>query len=471
MRKPAGAMILVLLTATVVAAQRPRYLYTQPPLPSEQALDRLNLQMSWHTYIPMDGKHDAILDYQLHLRDILIQLRSGTMISLNAATGALQWRAEIGNPYAPSIGFDVNAQSVFVVKGARLYALDRQTGVVQWEYTLSNAAAAPPAADNEALYIPLGDDRFMALQMPPEFLPKVPVLGKARSIEATLVSPQDQVSAPSEALNPQRFAAPDVSILSPYRNVERALGPQPVPLYNYQTQTQVDTRLEQEPLIFSRGVLLSGANGHFVALSKGAPLHELYTFDANAGVAAPLGQHGDHAYIPSQDFRMYALDMATGEISWRFVTGGPIIRQPRVLDEDVYVATERVGLYRLSRATGRMLWRNFAATRFLAANKKFVYAKNLIGQLLILDRERGSVLATYEAGREFVMPLVNELTDRLFLASQDGLIVCLHDRDYPTPLIMKNVKDTSGVPQVEQFRKAAPKQPAKPTGAQANPDT
>jgi outer membrane protein assembly factor BamB len=463
-------MILVLLTATVVMAQRPRYLYTQPALPSEQALDRLNLKIDWHTYLPMDGKHDAILNYQLNLRDILIQTRSGALISLNAATGALQWRAEIGNPYTPTIGFDVNAKSVFAIKGARLYALDRQTGVIQWEYTLPNAAAAPPAADNEAIYVPLGDDRFIALQMPAEYLPKVPVLGKARSIEATAVSPEDQGGA-SGALNPQRFAAPDLSILAPYREIERPLGPQPVPIYEFQTQTQVDTRLEQESLIFSRGVLETGANGHFIALSKGAPLHELYTFDANAGVAAPLGQHGDLAYIPSQDFRMYALDMATGQIRWRFVTGGPIIRQPRVLDDDIYVATERVGLYRLNRATGKMLWRTYAATRFLAENKKFVYGKNSIGQLVILDRERGSLLTTYEAGRDFVMPLVNELTDRLFLASQDGLIVCLHDRDYPTPVLMKNVQEISTVPEVEQFRKAAPKPPAKPTGAEANPDT
>jgi hypothetical protein len=469
MRKPAGAIILVLLTATVVAAQRPSNLYTQPPLPSESTLDRLNLQMAWHTYLPMDGKHDAITSVQLHMRDILIQCRSGAILSLNAATGALQWRVEVGKPYFPAIGFDVNARSVFVVKGARLYALDRQTGVVQWEYTLPNAAAAPPAADNEAIYLPLGDDRFIALRMPAEYLPKTPVIGKARDIVATLVSPEDRGAAPSDALNPQRFAAPDLSILSPWRAPEQAVGPQPVVMYEYQTQTEIDTRLEQESLLFSKGVLQTGANGHFFALSKGAPLHELYTFDANAGVAAPLGQHGNFAYIASQDFRIYALDMETGQVLWRFVTGGPIVRQPRVLDEDVFVGTERSGLYRLSRASGEMLWRNFAASRFLAANKKFVYCKNPRGQLLVLDRARGSVLATYEGARDFVVPMPNELTDRLFLASQDGLILCLHDRDYPTPSLVKNVIETVAVPDVS-FQKPAKPQPEKPRDDQSNPD-
>jgi hypothetical protein len=469
MRKPAGAMILVLLTATVVTAQRPSNLYTQPPLPGETALDRLNLQIAWHTYLPMDGKHDAITSVKLQMRDILVECRSGAILSLNAATGALQWRAEVGKPYLPSIGFDVNARSVFVVKGARLYALDRQTGVIQWEYTLPNAAAAPPAADSEAIYVPLGDDRFIALQMPAEYLPKVPALGKARDIVATLVTPEDRGATPSDALNPQRFSAPDLSILSPWRESERVAGPQPVIIYEYQTQTQIDTRLEQEPLIFSKGVLETGANGHFFALSKGAPLHEFYTFDANSGVAAALGQHGNFAYIASQDFRIYALDMETGQVLWRFVTGGPIVRQPRVLDEDVFVATERSGLYRLNRASGEMLWRNTAANSFLAANKKFVYCKNPRGQLLILDRARGSLLATYDGARDFVVPMPNELTDRLFLASQDGLVICLHDRDYTTPLLVKKVIETVAVPDVS-FQKPSKRQPDKPMDDQATPE-
>jgi hypothetical protein len=54
------------------------------------------------------------------------------------------------------------------------------------------------------------------------------------------------------------------------------------------------------------------------------------------------------------------------------------------------------------------------------------------GQVLVLDRARGTQLSSFDV-REYKMPVVNEYTDRLFLAAHDGLIICLHDRHYATP--------------------------------------
>src|SRR5205085_2545973 len=123
---------------------------------------------------------------------------------------------------------------------------------------------------------------------------------------------------------------------------------------------------------------------------------------------------------------------------WRFVGGGPIRQKPKTTDDSVYVSAERAGLYRLNRATGETIWRNSDADRFLAVNDKFVYANDVNGRLLILDRARGTQLASYAATREFHVPLSNELTDRIYLASNDGLLISLHDRSYPKPLRIKN---------------------------------
>jgi hypothetical protein len=58
--------------------------------------------------------------------------------------------------------------------------------------------------------------------------------------------------------------------------------------------------------------------------------------------------------------------------------------------------------------------------------------------------------------------VTNELTDRLYLASHNGLIVCLHDRAYPTPLRMKNVEQKVPEPAKGPPRKApAEKEPPK----------
>src|SRR5207248_5536007 len=116
------------------------------------------------------------------------------------------------------------------------------------------------------------------------------------------------------------------------------------------------------------------------------------------------------------------------------------------LDEDVYVAIDRAGLYRVRRSNGAEVWRNDDAARFLSANKKFVYAADRHGRLLVLDRARGTTLSTYDGTRDFVFPVQNDLTDRLYLAAHNGLIICLHDRDAETPLAMKTVKVRAPLP-------------------------
>jgi hypothetical protein len=167
----------------------------------------------------------------------------------------------------------------------------------------------------------------------------------------------------------------------------------------------------------------------------------MYRFKADAPLAAPVGQYNDTAYVASTEYDVYALDMRAGKITWRFVSGTPITRKPEVNDDDVYISPNRPNLARVDRLSGEKLWSNPKADRFLAANKKFVYALDANGRLFVLDRKHGTILSTLDT-RDFVVPVTNELTDRLFLASNDGLLVCLHDRDYPKPVVMKKTKET-----------------------------
>jgi len=240
-------------------------------------------------------------------------------------------------------------------------------------------------------------------------------------------------------------------------------GPQPQYLWDYMTETRPETRLEQTSILTGDYLFQAGANGLFFAMSKFEP-RIYYQFQADAPVSAAIGGWGEVAYVPSDDFRVYALDIVLGKILWRFVGGGPIRQKPRVTDDSLYVTAERAGLYRLNRTTGDMTWRNADANRFLAVNNKFLYATDLNGRMLILDRARGTQLAVYEGARDFVVPLSNELNDRIYLASNDGLLVALHDRDYPTPIRVKNVPELKpSVARSETKKQPTEKGPAKPT--------
>ncbi len=137
---------------------------------------------------------------------------------------------------------------------------------------------------------------------------------------------------------------------------------------------------------------------------------------------------------------------SSGQLLWRFAAGGTPLERPAVLDEEIYLPVERAGLLRIDRERGDEVWRNEDGRRFLAAGKNFVYAADRHGRLLVIDRARGTTLSRYDGTRDFVFPIQNDLTDRLLLAANNGLIVCLNDRNQQTPLKMKTVKETRSAP-------------------------
>ncbi|GIW82625.1 MAG: hypothetical protein KatS3mg105_4432 [Gemmatales bacterium] len=222
--------------------------------------------------------------------------------------------------------------------------------------------------------------------------------------------------------------------------------PKPTLIWDY----RANARLDRPPIVTADNLVIADSGGRFFITSK-TETRVNAQFETDAPLSAPLAQYRslvtpegpnkkmvieEMVYVASRDYHLYALNVTRGEIVWRFTGGAPILQQPVVNDWEIYVVTEGAGLYRIDRKNGDILWRNREAQRFLSANKKFVYAADVQNNLLILSRESGAIRARYDV-RDFNVPVVNEATDRFFLAAHNGLLVCLHDREYSTPLIMK----------------------------------
>jgi outer membrane protein assembly factor BamB len=449
-----------LQTVNVCSAQAPRDIYSSALPPSRPTLDRLNLTLQWHQFLPTDGYRDSIHSMLIGPKQHFVQLRSGKVISLDAATGRVLWQTQVGDPYLNPVGFGSNETLIFVAKAAQLYAVDKKTGLTVWVFDLPLAAAAAPVADDTSLYIPIGSTHMLALELPkPGAAPAPASVTAAKPETPGTSSPRSQYDIyyngrSFSSLGSRGQGLQSISAVSSRNRNVASVGPissardvgaaadraRPEILWQFRTETRPETRLEQSSILTQHLIFQSGQNGMFFALKREAPL-EMYRFQADASVAAPLGRYGDVAYVASQDFHLYALDIETGRIIWRFGVGGPILLKPRVSDDDVYVATERNGLYRLERKTGFQVWRNIDADRFLAMNPKYVYVTDHSGRLLILDRNTGTQQAIWEGARTYGIPISNETNDRLFLCGADGQIVCLHDRDYPGPFSVKTIQE------------------------------
>jgi outer membrane protein assembly factor BamB len=451
------AGLVILGTVAVSAkAQDDRKLYTRPTLPSPRVLSRLNLKLAWRLYVPTDGRRDGLFSVQILGDQVVVQTRSGTIAVYNAETGYQLWRTPVGRAYRVSQSIGYNSKQFFAYSGLDLVCLDRQTGHVLWEFSPPDAPSARPVADDDQLYLATGSGRLYAFELP-RFGPGGGPRPMERKIEVML---QPQVESGLSSLYGNRSAG--LSSVGPLTSARQAsmgnreVGPQPYLLWDY----RVTGRLEASPLLFQDLVLLADTDGTFFAMPRLSGAIK-FSYQADAALSAPLEQHNEMAYVASMNFYVYALNIPRARIDWRFTTGRPILGKPIATDEDVYVVANGTGFSRLDRMTGQEMWRHATANHFLAANKNLVYAADSRGRLLVLDRALGTQLALHDI-RDFNVLVANEVTDRLYLAANDGLLVCLYDPAFPTPYRQRKPEEKPAPPEEKAPTPAPDKKPPKP---------
>ena len=88
-------------------------------------------------------------------------------------------------------------------------------------------------------------------------------------------------------------------------------------------------------------------------------LKQLWLFNQIADQAMVLASpavSGNLVVIAAQDHNAYALDLATGQLRWKFPTAGPLDASPLIAGPRVYLASQDRRLYVLDLTTGKKLW-------------------------------------------------------------------------------------------------------------------
>lgn len=448
------AAVTTLLAVGVAPAQDTPRIFSRPTLPPREALDRLNLKVGWRTYAATDGPRDAIKSVLLAGDDIFVHTRSGLVTCIDSDTGQTRWRTTTGLGYPAVSGICYNSRTVFTVNGTLLTAFDRLNGRQLWQWEIPGTSiSTAPYADEERLYLSHSNNKLQVYLLPgigpkaapagpvpnappPDAPRPVPPLGgnpviipeQDRSVMGDLKGIYGSSGTPLSAVSPLTSAG----VAS--RGI-RAGAIEPLILYEHLCEGSLDNA----PVMGLDGLLFSGGNGTIFSVSRRVG-KELFPggFVTGGTITTPPRGHGDMAYVVGGDNVLYAMKISspTGRRYWRFTKGGAILHRPAVTDDSVFVGVERGGLWRLDRDTGLEVWGNLEADRFLAANAKFVYALDRSGRLMVLDRKRGTKLSGYDT-RGFHVPIINDATDRIYLSAHDGLIACIHDKDYAAALAMR----------------------------------
>jgi outer membrane protein assembly factor BamB len=437
MRKylPLSGLVLLLLGSPLAAQENLTRIYSHPRIPSAEVLERLNLEKSWLTLLPTESPRDGFMAIRILPDQILVQLRSGVICALDPSDGSIQWRVHFGTPYRSTIGFGLNDDTVFGYNSLRIFGFDRKTGTRLWEYVPPGVPAAAPLADHDQLYLPEIGARMDAYVL------------HDLDVSSTAPPPPATGRAPSEA---------EVAAAGKARYIR-------VPPRGVWTFFSEGRNLEHQPVQSAQAVMMPTVDGHFIATQKIAPL-TLYDIAASP-LSAPLAQHDTVAYAAT-DERILAIDIPSGNILWTANTAGMITQRPLATDEDLYAATEGVGIYRYNRRTGEEIWHFPNGAIVLAHNRLLTYALDRNGFLAVLDRARGTLLSRMCA-RDFAYPVANDVTDRVYLAANDGTLLCLHDRSLPRPLAVR-VQPTPA-PETITPPAPAPAAAAPPTESSSGP--
>ncbi|MEQ9066006.1 MAG: PQQ-binding-like beta-propeller repeat protein, partial [Gimesia chilikensis] len=101
------------------------------------------------------------------------------------------------------------------------------------------------------------------------------------------------------------------------------------------------------------------------------PTHTRITFDK---VFQPIVVNQTVLFGSSTDDQLYALDLKTGQLKWKFFTEGPIRFAPAAWKDRIFVASDDGCLYALNVADGSLLWkkRGGPERKFIMGNDRLI---------------------------------------------------------------------------------------------------
>jgi outer membrane protein assembly factor BamB len=436
MKRALAAVVLLGAVVAGLSADTYTRVITRPKIPSQEVMDRLALEFNWHARVELDGPRDSIYSIQVIPRgvgdaiktEVLVQTVAGAVHLFDGETGALRWFTPVGIRYSPMLPAAYNAQSIIVVRRGTFYVLHRDSGAQRVYTKVKGTREYGVQLDAMPSAAPAASDALVAFAFPTQ-------------VQTYLLPDFDNLSVVREK-DPEIVAQ------------EKTGSVQPLHYWTYYDPTM---RLSSPPVITPSQIAIAAPDGRVISLAPAEAKYRLrFEFRTGGGLSLPPGDDGDFCYVGGQDFNLYAFNMETGRLNWRFASGAVIQRRPDVNDADVFIISQGRGLFRVHRFTGDSYWLEPSGDRFLAAHyykdpqdkfkvdrqgrvlAKYVYAADRQGKLLILDGERGGILAHFDTSA-WQTPVENQWTDRLYLGNLDGQILCLRPRDSRRPQVNKSV--------------------------------
>lgn len=383
----------------------------------------------WETQAVLNVERDKVAHIMNDEDVVVVQSTAGIVTALNAETGREMWTTQVGRTDEGAMPATSNAKIVMIVAGPELYALDKFSGKELFSYRLPSQPSAGPVITEASFFIPLSDESLCTsalntLQYLERFHKLPPGIGKAIA---------------------WRFATGELIKRAPVAGSSRV------------------------------GFVTEQGNIFVVEISGGQAGRSKFQFLMQSPATAPLTlaiRDQEYLLAAAANNRLYCIGMNTnGKMQWTFPLGQRVSEPITVIGQDVYIVGDEGELLGLGLQSGLPLQTAngtpFALTdveALVSVTKKAVYVVDSAGRLVTVNRRTGQVVAK-EQYRDLTVPIRNSVTDRLYLSSTSGRVVCMKESGIDFPIYHQNPQRSPIMPEVAQPALA---QPATDAGVENN---
>jgi len=378
----------------------------------ELTAERAGLQREWLLQLPFDASTSQLERVSIGNGLVVAQTGDGNVQAIQATDGgpvspgigALLWSFPTGDGGGPVSPAGIGTDIVAVAHDKQLFGIERDTGQLRWQQRFGVLTENGPAVSGSWVYQPVGPSGLMRLPTNPyrpgpkaEVPTKADAKDKKKARAAKKKQKKDAAIASQESLEP--------------RSLDSA------------------GTIDSQPQAFNGGVLWCTADGTLVAIepsAEGWQRNEFYLDRAPAG--RPVAKDGAiFAATEEGDLvRIDTLDIQGGglRLTWRVLLEAKPEADLFVSNDRVVVSLGEDGLACYSATTGEHIWSTWFPGRIVAVSGTRVWIIDRVGRLTGIDAATGERRERLCLG-DFKLPVVNQATDSLILASPSGAVVSL----------------------------------------------
>ena len=437
---------------------------------SETEATAAGLTRPWFNQVAMNPSHDRITQISLLDDTLFITSDNGWLHVIDTKTGNTLWSRRVGSERFYSLPPAANSYAAVVLHGSTVHVFDRFDGKKLLEFDISGPAGGGPQVSERYIYVPILTGKIFAYPLRRYDVYKDPLDAALESVQqeedqdaATLQERAQKIRKAIELIATDKRVEKKGLIPFDDKDVQvcPALGePLVQPFLCTQDSDHdyfswvttsgslmiggLDMKKSQNALKLLYSISLAPQSmyidlNHYkeVDLDFGNDINARPTFiqKDNTDVNAARGgeARGGLILMGARSGYVFAVNDELGTAEWTFPVGMAVIDPIGVAGDQCFIPTYTGHFFCLNLKSGKALWSIRDIKQFVSASPSRLYALDMIGNLLVINRDNGQTIHTIPLSTG-MGAVFNIESDRIFLVGQDGLVQCLHESQLDEPL-------------------------------------